>query len=137
MSFYKCVSIVFLLGTSPLFAQPATQYKSPKADLIKQFKLNICEANAEKAREITRATIKAKTFNATPEVIAQTIAGSPERELMMHLFEPEGLIASVLIRSASFGARMIPSEGNKGRSDIDEFAFEYVRNKCNFATMVN
>lgn len=134
MRLYKCVAIVFLLSTSHLFAQPATQTK-PSAAALKQFKLNFCESNAEKARDITRATIKAKKFNAAPEVIAQTIAGSPEREVMQQLFQSEGLISSVLIRSASFGASVTGEE--KDKSDVDEFAFEYVRSRCIAATLVN
>lgn len=132
----KRIALTALLIISPhLFAESTTKYQSSDADM-KYLKINLCEASAEKARSITRATIKSKKFDAAPEVIAQTAAGSDERKIMQQLFQNGGLISTVLIQSASFGAAMMPtSDGEQTNQNIEELAFLYVRSLCISASL--
>jgi hypothetical protein len=135
MNLNKAVLTILLLTSSHVFAGPATKYEPSDADL-KRIKINLCELSAEKARSITRATIKAKKFNADSEVIAQTAAESQEREIMQQLFQSEGLISTVLIQGASFGASMMPSsEGVSTKQNIEELTFLYVRSLCISASL--
>jgi hypothetical protein len=135
MKVNNLVYIVLLAGSSQVLAQQAKTPVPSEAEL-RAVRISVCELSADKARSIASATIKAKKYNADAEVLAQTIEGSPDRNLMQKLFQRDDLISTVLIRSASFGASAIPApEGDEYKKDIAELTYRYVRSTCIAATL--
>lgn len=136
MPLKSAVLIGFLMASPHLLAAPQTPYQPSAKDII-QLKINLCEQSAEKARSITKATIKSGNFDATHEVLNQTAPGSNERQIMQQLFHVRGLVSTVLIQNASFGASMIPppEEAERARRSIEELTYYYVRSRCIAASL--
>lgn len=132
----KLVWLVVLLGPPQVFAQQAKTL-GPSADELRSIGLRICELSADKARSIVSATIKSQKHNVDTEIVAQTIEGSPERNLMQQIFHRDDLVSTVLIRSANFGALVVPpQEGEEYKRGIIELTYQYVRNSCIAATLL-
>lgn len=130
------VATIALLASAYVYAAPPAEYSGPSPAALKQLRINHCDQSAEKAKSIMQATIKAKKFNAAPEVLRQTAPDSPERAVMQQLFHSKWLISSVLIQSAAFGAGMTPSGvGEQSKRDIEELTYDYVRSMCIAASL--
>lgn len=128
--------VVLLSALTHVYAAPAVQDSGPSDDALKRIRINLCEHSAETARSITRATIKGKLFDATKEVLAQTVPGSDERKIMQQLFQRGGLISSVLIQSANYGLFFAStSEVRQATEKIDELTYDYVRSMCIAASL--
>lgn len=129
MKTHKVARLISLLMLLPIFSESSAY--QPSKDEIQQLRINLCDSTAEKARDIAWATIKSKKADAMPEVMRQTIEGSPEREIMKQLFHNKGLVSSVLLGSAARGARTLPpAESKAAIQNIEELTYSYARNLC-------
>jgi hypothetical protein len=129
MNLKKSVAILMLVVPAISCAQSSPRPLASGAR--KLLSTALCDLTAEKAASVIQATMKAKKFDARPEVISQTSQGSAERSVLLEIFATDSIITSVLLHSAAFGAGMMPTGiADESRKDIEKFAFLYVRNAC-------
>ena len=96
-----------------------------------QQQLEDCLKLAQKVSKIIDQSMKTKTYDAGPQVLANSLPNTQERTNLMDIFAPSSTLNIVLVHQAAYAADLAANKAGPAiREKIKSMGYTHILNQC-------